>query len=103
MSALKKTSVAVMIMLVCIILAVVIGEARKGVYINPTSYENTISKKLYNMTTYGTIQRKSQEAADAYNNNDEDDDKGGIPFGKIIIVGLIVVVVVNSVGGKKKS
>lgn len=103
MEALKKTSVAAMIMVVCIILAIVIGETRKDTFINPSEHESGFSETIFGMSTFGAIQQQVEgglEDADIITVESEEDTS--IPkFGSIIGVVLVIWGLSKIFGGRR--
>jgi len=104
LSALKKTSVAIMIMFVCLILAIVIGEARKDIYENPSAHQETVLSKLNEMTTWGTITNTVEEnvsAPSSYNSVSDNDSDSGLSKGGIIILIIVIICVLKGLSNKK--
>ncbi len=103
MEALKKTGVAAMIMVACLVLAIIIGEVRKPAFENSSnassSYEQSIDNGkdsgnwLYNISTFGKIKNEIREGLAAINNPTDDAD---FHFGgKSILIILLVVIVIG--------
>ena len=91
MSAIKKTSVAALIMLLCIVLAIVIGESRKNYYEDPTAYEETVGGDLFGMTTFGAITEDMANSFDMppFSEGVEEKSSG---LGAIVLVIIIIIV-----------
>lgn len=102
MSALKKTSVAAMIMVICIVMAIVIGEARKDTFIQASNGHQVEDSIVYNWSTIGNIKNTVQENIEnAFGDDVEAETDGGISLGKLLGV-IIVGVVVFGIIGKKR-
>lgn len=101
MNALKKTQVAALIMLLCVVLAFVIGEAKKDYYINPTAHEGSV---FYEITTAGAIQEIVSESTGATWDPDLYENTGSSHSGSILgpILALVIIFLVIRGFGKKK-
>lgn len=100
MEALKKTGVAAMIMVICIVLAILLGEVRSTTYKNAesgnvavTTERNGVGKLIYNWSTYGTIQNQVEKGLNVITDKEDDDDDGGFSIGKLIGVLIIIAIV----------
>lgn len=100
MGALKKRSVAAMIMLLCLTLSVVIGLNRKDVYVNPSvsveTEDKNISQTFNNWTTFGSISESIREALPVTGSNDLDvSHKDGLqgPVKTIFTICLVIFII----------
>lgn len=102
MSALKKTSVAIMIMFACLILAIVIGEARKDIYENPSAHQETVLSKLNELTTWGAINSTVEENMTIVSSDDVEfeEENNGISTGGIIILMIVIICVARTLRNK---
>lgn len=102
MSALKKTSVAIMIMFACLILAIVIGEARKDIYENPSAHQETVLSKLNELTTWGAINNTVEENMAVVSSDDVEfeEENNGISTGGIIILMIVIICVARTLRNK---
>lgn len=103
MSALKKTSVAAMIMVVCIVMAIVIGEARKDTFIQASGEQQVEDSIVYNWSTIGNIKNTIKENAQNVFGADEatEEQDGGITLGKLIGIAVVALILISILGKKK--
>ena len=109
MEALKKTSVAAMIMVICIVMAVLLGEMRSGTYkqveetgVVTQQKDNPISELMYGWSTYGTIQKQIEKGTNLVFDVDEDKpETRKLHVGKVILI-LIIIGIVSGAFKKKR-
>lgn len=117
MTALKKTGVAAMIMVVCIALAIVIGETRKNDYVNPavtvTESGEVIENQtnpFFKFTTVGAVKEQIEKnkaeqevATNTVNeaNPEDEDSKDGLSIRKIIGIIVLLMIASSILKGKK--
>ena len=115
MEALKKTGVAAMIMVVCIALAIVIGDSRKSSFTNPDlpateteiteSEENNAWDFVTGMTTYGKVReeieegRKEAAQSSLYDDETSQEDVWNVKRVALIVIGAFVIF---SIFGKRR-
>lgn len=104
MKALKKPYVAIMVMALCILLSIVIGQSRRSIYEAPI--ESSVSANieteettdyLYDISTYGTIRNaflnaQNELTPEKLEDTVETEKKGISGFGVICIIVLVFFV-----------
>ena len=114
MTALKKTGVAAMIMLACIVLAIIIGENRKESYIKTnaeveaatgetqtavTSTEDTVWDNFMGITTWGKIREEIKEGQEMVNYTPEEEKR--LSFGKVVGIIVLLLIIVSIFGNRR--
>ena len=102
MSAFKKTSVAAMVMLLCIVIALICGKyLMKDEYANPGNKSETVTETIYNMTTYGTISEAYNDAVTDKTAEDEAKEEKAENAVGIIILIFVAFFILKGIGKKK--
>ena len=114
MTALKKTGVAAMIMLACIVLALIIGEKRKDSYIKTnaaveaatgetqttvTETDDTAWDDFMKFTTWGKIREEIKEGQETVNYTPEEEKR--LSFGKVVGIIVLLLIIVSIFGNRR--